>query len=142
MMWYPNFVLTMGEVCPFCSANAAVSNSLTIFPLVKVPRSPPFFPDGQSETSLAMFANFSPLSRRSFIVFASCSVFIRMCAQWTLSGMVYSCWLGVYNYFRYYERESRCCEQLFYNVPNMWLIVCCRSRFALCSLVWTMLVSP
>lgn len=67
---------------------AAVSNSLTIFPLAKVPRSPPRLPDGQRESSLAMFANFSPLLRRSKTVLASCSVFTRMWAQWTLSGMI------------------------------------------------------
>src|SRR5665647_659372 len=46
MMWYPNLVLTGTEVWPFSSSNAAFSNSLTILPLVNVPRSPPFFPDG------------------------------------------------------------------------------------------------
>jgi hypothetical protein len=49
------------------------------------------------------------LLRRSCIVFASCSVFTRMCAQWTLSGMVYSCFLGVYNHFQYHEREWSGC---------------------------------
>jgi hypothetical protein len=141
IMWHPNFVLTMDEVCPFWSANAAVSNSLTIFPLVKVPRSPPCFPDGQSETSLAMFENFSPLLRRSCIVFASCSVFTRMCAQWTLSGMLCSCLLGVYNHFQRHERECWCHQQLFYDVPNMWLTVYCRSRYVSCLSAWTMWVS-
>lgn len=69
------------------SLKDAVSNSLTIRPLPKVPRSPPCFPDGHSESSLAMLANFSPLLRRSRIFFASVSVFTSMCAQWTLSGM-------------------------------------------------------
>ena len=81
MMWYPNFVLTMVDVCPFWSVNAAVSNSLTIFPLVKVPRSPPCFSDGQRGTSLAMFENFSPLLSLSRIALASVSVLTRMCAQ-------------------------------------------------------------
>ncbi len=108
IMWYPNFVFTAGEVCPFCRLKAAVSNSLTIFPLVKVPRSPPFFPDGQSEPSLAMFANFSPLFRRSRIVFASCSVLTRMWAQWTLSGMVYSWLFSVYNGFSCYWPLCAC----------------------------------
>jgi hypothetical protein len=70
------------------SANAAVSNSLTIFPLPKVPRSPPRFPEGQRDTCLAMLLNFSPLLRRSWMFFASVSVFTRMCAQRILSGMV------------------------------------------------------
>jgi hypothetical protein len=81
MTWYPNFVLTAGEVCPFWSEKAAVSNSLTIFPRVNVPRSPPFFPDGHCETSLAMFENFSPLFKRSNTVLASCSVLTRIWAQ-------------------------------------------------------------
>jgi hypothetical protein len=81
MTWYPNFVLTGGEICPFWSSKEAVSNSLTIFPLVNVPRSPPFFPDGHCETSLAMFENFSPLFNRSNTVLASCSVLTRMWAQ-------------------------------------------------------------
>lgn len=80
-MWYPNFVFTIGEISPLLSLKAAFSNSLTIFPLPKVPRSPPRFPEGHSETSLAMFANFSPLFRRSNTVLASCSVLTRMCAQ-------------------------------------------------------------
>lgn len=84
---------------------AAVSNSLTIFPLPKVPRSPPFFPDGQSEASLAMFANFSPLFRRSRIALASCSVFTRMWAQWTWSGIRYSWFFDVYNGFRMVSAE-------------------------------------
>jgi len=81
MTWYPNFVLTGGEVCPFWSVKEAVSNSLTIFPLVNVPRSPPFFPDGHCETSLAMFENFSPLFKRCSTVLASCSVLTRIWAQ-------------------------------------------------------------
>ena len=85
--WYPNFVFIIGETCPFWSAKAAFSNSLTIFPLEKTPRSPPRFPDGQSDDPLAMFANFSPCLRRSSTAFASCSVLTRMCAQCTLSGI-------------------------------------------------------
>jgi len=78
MMWYPNFVLTMPETCPFSRVKAPFSNSLTIFPLPNVPRSPPFFPEGHSETFWAMFANFSPFFRRSRTVLASCSVLTRM----------------------------------------------------------------
>jgi hypothetical protein len=81
MTWYPNFVLTGGEIWPFWRANEAVSNSFTIFPLVNVPRSPPFFPEGHCETSLAMFENFSPLFKRSSTVLASCSVLTRIWAQ-------------------------------------------------------------
>jgi len=81
MIWYPNFVLTAGEVCPFWSEKAAVSNSLTIFPRVNVPRSPPFFPEGHCEISLAMLENFSPLFKRSNTVLASCSVLTRIWAQ-------------------------------------------------------------
>jgi hypothetical protein len=36
------------------------SNSLTIFPLPKIPKSPPRLPEGQEETSLAILENFSP----------------------------------------------------------------------------------
>ena len=87
IMWYPNLVFTTGEICPFWRAKAASSNSFTIFPLPKVPRSPPRFFEGQSETSLAIFANFSPFSNRSRTPFASFSVFTRMWAQWTLFGI-------------------------------------------------------
>jgi hypothetical protein len=45
---------------------------------VNVPRSPPCFPDGQSETSLAMLVNFSPLFSRSKTALASGSVFTSM----------------------------------------------------------------
>jgi hypothetical protein len=81
IMWYPNFVLTGSEVCPFSSAKAAFSNSLTILPLVKVPRSPLFFEDGQIELFLAIEPNFSPFSSRVLMFFASVSVLTSMCAQ-------------------------------------------------------------
>src|SRR5208282_1596149 len=84
----PNCVLMIGEVCPFSNTNAACSNSLTILPRVKVPRSPPCFPDGQSETSLATLENFSPLFSLSTTVCASFSVFTRICAQCTSLGRI------------------------------------------------------
>ncbi len=80
-MWYPNLVFTIGETCPFWRANAVFSNSFTIFPLPKVPRSPPRFFEGHNETSLAMLANFSPFFNRSRTVLASFSVFTRTWAQ-------------------------------------------------------------
>ena len=60
---------------------AAFSNSLTILPLVKVPRSPLFYADGQREEFLAMAPNFSPLSSRALMFFASVSVLTSICAQ-------------------------------------------------------------
>lgn len=87
MMWYPNLVLTGAEVCPFSSSKAAFSNSFTILPLVKVPKSPPFLLDGQRETCWATAPNFSPLSRRAFAAFASVSVLTSMWQQCTLSGI-------------------------------------------------------
>ncbi len=81
MMWYPNWVFIGGEVSPFWSLKAAFSNSLTILPRVKVPKSPPFLPEGQSETHMAMALNFSPLSRRALTALASVSVFTSMWAQ-------------------------------------------------------------
>jgi hypothetical protein len=86
-MWYPNLVLTGGEVWPFSSSKAAFSNSLTILPLVKVPKSPPFLLEGQRETCWATAPNFSPLSRRAFAAFASVSVLTNMWQQCTLSGI-------------------------------------------------------
>lgn len=78
----------MGDEVPlFPSAKAAVSNSFTITPLPKLPRSPPRLAEGQSETCFAMLANFSPLFRRSRMAFASVSVFTSIWAQWILSGM-------------------------------------------------------
>ncbi len=68
----------MLEISPLLMANAALSNSLTIFPLPKVPRSPPRFPEGHNDTSWAMFENFSPFLIRSRIALASCSVLTRM----------------------------------------------------------------
>ncbi len=80
-MWYPNWVFTTPDVSPLLSANAAVSNSFTIFPLVNVPRSPPFLPEGHCEMFWAMLPNFSPFASRSMTFFASFSVFTRMWAQ-------------------------------------------------------------
>jgi hypothetical protein len=45
-----------------------------------VPRSPPFFADGHRETFLATAPNFSPLSSRALMFFASVSVLTSMCA--------------------------------------------------------------
>ncbi len=86
-MWYPNLVFTIGEICPFWRSKAAFSNSFTICPRPNVPRSPPRFLEGQSDSSLAIFENFSPFFNRSKTVFASFSVFTRMWAQWTLVGI-------------------------------------------------------
>lgn len=63
----------------FWSSNAHFSNSFTIFPRVKVPKSPPFLPDEQRETCLAMSPNFSPFSRRAFMLFASVRVLTDIC---------------------------------------------------------------
>jgi hypothetical protein len=62
--------------------------SFLILPLVKVPRSPPFFAEGHMETCWATAPNFSPLSRRAFAFFASVSVLTSMCQQCTLSGII------------------------------------------------------
>jgi hypothetical protein len=70
-----------GRDLSLLKAKAAFSNSFTIFPLLKVPRSPPRFFEGHRETCLAMFANFSPFFSRSKTVLASFSVFTRMWAQ-------------------------------------------------------------
>ena len=45
-MWNPNCVSTSPETSPFPMPNAASSKGLTIWPLPKYPRSPPFLPDG------------------------------------------------------------------------------------------------
>ena len=74
-------------VSPFPRAKAAVSNSFTITPLLKLPRSPPFLAEGQCETCLAALANFSHLFRRSIIVLALVSAFTSVEGQWILSGM-------------------------------------------------------
>src|SRR5262249_7131503 len=42
MMWNPNGVSTTSEIWPICSFHAGCSNSGTIIPLLKVPRSPLF----------------------------------------------------------------------------------------------------
>ena len=55
---------------------------------MKVPRSPPFLPDGHNETCLAMSPNFSPLSRRVFTAVASVRVLTSMWQQWTLTDMI------------------------------------------------------
>jgi hypothetical protein len=98
MMWYPNLVLTGAETWPFSSSKAVFSNSLTILPLVNVPRSPPFLPEGHSDTCCAMAPNFSPLSRRALTFLASVSVLTNIWQQCTLSGIVYSWWYGLLSF--------------------------------------------
>ena len=52
----------MSEILPTGSAKAASSNSLTICPCPKKSRSPPLEPDGQSDFSFAISANFAAFS--------------------------------------------------------------------------------
>jgi hypothetical protein len=97
MMWQPNLVFTIGETSPLFNAKAAFSNSFTIFPRVKVPRSPPRFPEGQSETTWAIALNFSPFFKRSNTALASLSDLTRIWAQCTLSGMAMSIHVSINN---------------------------------------------
>ncbi len=60
MMWYPNSVFTGCDISPICNVNAISSNSFTIIPFVKYPRSPSFLLLGHVEISFAAAPNFLP----------------------------------------------------------------------------------
>ena len=71
----------MSETCPFCSAKAAFSNSDTMAPLEKNPKSPPLFFETSEEYSLARFAKLSPFE---ILVLRSCATLsfsTKICAQ-------------------------------------------------------------
>ncbi len=53
IMWYPCSVFIISLIYPFGVSKAAVSNILTILPLPKEPKSPPFFAELHSEYYLA-----------------------------------------------------------------------------------------
>jgi len=121
-MWCPNLVLTGTEVWPFSSSKAAFSNSLTILPLVKVPRSPPFLPEGHKETCWATAPNFSPLSMRDLAFFASVSVLTSIWQQCTLSGIIkLKCGL-TYNF--YFANQDIFNRKILFNLFCINLLCC------------------
>ena len=60
----------MSETCPFSNANAVFSNSGTIIPLPKKPRSPPLLFEPSIEYCFARFAKLSPFA---ILALSSCA---------------------------------------------------------------------
>ncbi len=87
IIWYPNCVWTTPLISPGSKEKAASSNSFTIWPVAKNPRSPPLGAEGPIDFSLANSAkSVRPSLSCRRRLFASSSVSTNIWRAWTCSG--------------------------------------------------------